>query len=76
MLTNAHFGCRIFKLQEQEKLELRRSCESAALRKLDFSITFLRKVMRALKEMLGLGLFIPSSVIAVQKLRLFLEIKG
>ena len=52
VLTNMHFGCEIVKLQKQEELELRRLCESTILRKLGFSINFLRKVMRVSKEIL------------------------
>ena len=67
-----YFGCGIIKLHEREELELRRLYEPTILRKLGFSITFPRNVMYASKEMLRLGLFLPSTMIAMQSLKLFL----
>ena len=72
ILTNVYFGCRIIKLHEREELELRRLYEPTILRKLGFSVTFPRNVMYLSKEMLGLGLFLPSTMIATQSLKLFL----
>ena len=72
MLTNVYFGCGIIKLHEREEAELQRLYEPTILKKLGFSVNFPRKVMYVAKEMLGLGLFLPSTMIAIQRLKLFL----
>ena len=72
MITNVYFGCGIFKLHRNEELELRRLYESTILRKLGFSVNFPRKLMYVSKEMLGLGLLLPSTMIAIQGMKLYL----
>ena len=72
MLANVYFRCGIMKLHEKEEIELRRLYESTILRKLGFSKNFPRKIMYVSKEMLGLGLFLPSTMIAIQGLKLYL----
>jgi len=49
--------------------------ETTILRKLGFSINFPRKLMYVLKEMLGLGLLLPSTMIVIQRLKLFFSNK-
>jgi len=63
MLTNVYYGCGIVKLHEKEEMELRRLYETTILRKLGFSTNFPRKIMYVSKEMLGLGLLLPSTMI-------------
>ena len=70
MLTSVCFRCSIIKLHEKEELELRRLHESTMLRKLGFSTNFLRKLICVSKEMLGLSLLLPSTMIAKHRLKL------
>jgi len=71
MLTNVYFGCGIITLHERQEKELRRLYQATILKKLGFGANFPRKLMYISKEMLGLGLFLPSTMIAIQKLKLF-----
>jgi len=71
MLTNIYFGCGIIKLSNDEENELRRLYEAPLLSKLGFSVNFPRDVMYVSKEMLGLGFFLPSTMIDMHKLALF-----
>ena len=45
--------------------------ESTILRKLGFSVKFPCNVMHVFKEILRLGLLLPSTIIAMQRLKLF-----
>ena len=72
MLTNMYYGCGIIKLNEKEEIELRWLYEPTILKKLGFSVNFPRKIMYVSKEMLGLGLLLPSTMIAIQGLKLYL----
>ena len=45
--------------------------EEPILRKLGFSSNFPRNVMYVSKEMLGLGLFLPTTMVAIQGLRMY-----
>ena len=75
MLSNVYFRCGIIKLNENEENELRRLYEAPMLNKLGYSINFPRDIMYISKEMLGLGLFLPSTIIDMHKLALFLRNK-
>ena len=46
--------------------------ETPILIKLGFSNKFLRDMMRVSKDMLGLGLFLPLTMIAIQAMRMCL----
>ena len=72
VLSSIHYGCGITTLNEKEERELRRTCETPILIKLGFSNKFPRDMMCVSKEMLGLGLFLPSTMIAIQALRMCL----
>ena len=69
MLTNVCFRCGIIELykKEENRLKLR---EAPLPSKLDFNVNFPREVMYVLKEMLRLGLFLPSVMIETQRLAL------
>ena len=75
IFTSAHFRYSAIKLHEKEELELRRFYESTTLRKLEFYTNFSSKLMHVSKEILGLGLLLPSIIIAIQGLKLYLENK-
>ena len=72
MLSSVYFGCGITSLTAKEEIELRKLCEEPMLRKFGLSSNFPRDVMHVSKEMLGLGLFLPSTMTATQGLRLHL----
>ena len=75
MLTNVYFRYGIIKLSDDEENELRRLYKAMLLSKLGFSVNFPRDVMYVSKEMLGLGFFLPSTMIDMYKLALFVENK-
>ena len=70
MLSSVNYSCRITKMNQREEEELRRIYKAPMLIKLGFSINFPREIMCMSKEMLGLGLFKPSAMIAIQALRM------
>ena len=72
MLANVCFGCGITKLNEREDIELRKVYEAPLLSKLGFNVNFPRDIMYVSKEMLGLGMFLPTAMIAIQGLKLCL----
>ena len=72
MLTNVYFRCGIIKLYKREENELRKLYEAPLLNKLGFNINFPRDVMYIFKEMLGLGFFLPLTMIAIHNLILFI----
>jgi len=72
MLTSVYFRCGITKMHENEELELRKLCEVPFLKKLGYSINFPQNMMYVSKEMLRLGLFLPTTIIAMHRLKLYL----
>ena len=72
MLTNVYFRCGITKMHKREELELRKLYKAPLLSKLGFNINFPRDVMYVSKEMIRLGLFLPTTMIVIQGLKLFL----
>ena len=72
MLSSVCYSCGTTTLNLKEEKELRRACETPILTKLGFSSKFPRDMMHVSKEMLGLGLFSPSTMIAMQALRMCL----
>ena len=60
------------RIHEKEEQELRRLYEVPLLNKLGFSDTFLRDMMYVSKEILRLDLFLPKTMIAMHRLKLYL----
>ena len=72
MLSSMYYGCGITTLNLKEEKELRRIYEMPILIKLSFSNKFLRDMLHMSKDMLGLELFLPSTIIAIQAMRMYL----
>ena len=60
------------RINEAHENEIIRMIKPVMLIKLGFSVNFPQDMMRILKEILGLGLFLPSTMIVIQVLRLYL----
>ena len=70
MLTSIYFRSRIIELDEKEEIELMRITEPALLRKMGLSVKFPRTVMYESQNILGMGFIKPSTMIAVQMIKM------
>ena len=70
VLSSVYYGCVIMTLNEKEENELRRLHEAPMLNKLGLRSTFPRDMMHVSRDMLGLGLVLPTTMIAIQVIRM------
>ena len=71
MIKSVYFGCGIVELNKQQENELGRIYEEPMLLKLGLSRKFPRTALYSRKSALGVGLILPSTLIAVLKLKLY-----
>lgn len=72
MIKSVYFGCGIVKLNKQQEKELRRIYEEPMLIKLGLSRKYPRTALYSRKSALGVGLMLPSTLLAVLKLKLYI----
>ena len=72
MLSSVYYSYSIIALNLKEEKELRKIYEMPILIKLGFSNKIPRDRMCVSKDILGLGLFLPSIMIAIQAMRIYL----
>ena len=68
ILSSIYFEYSITTLYSKEEQNLKGIYVELILRKIGFSSTFPRFIMHMSKEMLGLGLFLPKTIISIQGL--------
>lgn len=59
------FECGVLTLNQKQEEELKKISEATLLRKLGLSERFLRKILRAQKSQLGVGILQPSEIMAI-----------
>lgn len=72
MVKSVFFRHCIIKLTEKECNELKRTCKTPILKKLNLSENYLRKMMYIDKKLLGLGLMRPKTTLATLNLKQYL----
>ena len=71
MIKTVFFGCGIVELNDKQEKELRRIYEEPMLRKLGLSVKFPRTALYSRRSALGVGLMLPSTLIAMLKIKLY-----
>ena len=72
MIKSVYFGCGVIELNEKQEKELRRIYEEPMLMKLGLSKKYPRAALYSQKSALGVGLMLPSTIIATLKLKLYI----
>lgn len=72
MIKSVYFGCGVIELNKQQENELRRLYEEPMLVKLGLSKKYPRTALYSRKSALGVGLMMPSTLIAVLKLKAYI----
>ena len=72
MIKTVFFGCGIVELNDKQEKELRRIYEEPMLRKLGLSVKFPRTALYSRRSALGVGLILPSTLIAMLKIKLYI----
>ena len=75
MIKSVYFRCRMVNMNQQQEKELQRICKEPILIKLGLSRKFPRTVLCSRKSVLGVGLMLPSALIATLKLKLCIRNK-
>ena len=70
LIKKVCFGCGMFVMTPKQEETLMKMHEPVMLRKMEFSMKFLRKIVHAQKSSLVIGLMKPSTIIAIFALKL------
>jgi len=73
MIKSVYFGCGIVELNQSQEKELKRIYKEPLLLKLGLSRNFPRSVLYSRKSALGIGIMIPSTIIAILKAKLYVS---
>ena len=70
LINKVYFGCGAFMITPKQEEILMKMHEPVTLRKMGFSVKFLRKIVHAQKSSLGIGLMKPSTTMTIVALKL------
>ena len=75
VLKSVFFSCAVVHLAKKQIAELKRTYEAPLLRKLQLSTRFPKELLYVWKLWLGVGLLAPKTVLAILKLKVYIEYK-